>query len=152
MQNMDGIETLKNLRDKGVQSRVVMLTVSDNDDDVVRAVQAGADGYLLKDTDPEDLLEKIKEATTGKMVITDRLTQILATALKSPESLSVNKLSTLTNREREILELIAKGLPNKLIARELDISDGTVKVHVKHLLKKLELRSRVEAAVWFLGQ
>ena len=149
---MDGIETLKNLRDKGVQSRVVMLTVSDNDDDVVRAVQAGADGYLLKDTDPEDLLEKIKEATTGKMVITDRLTQILATALKSPESLSVNKLSTLTNREREILELIAKGLPNKLIARELDISDGTVKVHVKHLLKKLELRSRVEAAVWFLGQ
>jgi len=152
MQNMDGIETLKQLRDKGVQSRVVMLTVSDNDDDVVRAVQAGADGYLLKDTDPEELLEKIKEATTGKMVITPRLTQILATALKSPESHSVNKISTLTNREREILELIAKGLPNKLIARELDISDGTVKVHVKHLLKKLELRSRVEAAVWFLGQ
>ncbi|BCE02339.1 two-component system response regulator NarL [Marinicellulosiphila megalodicopiae] len=152
MQNMDGIETLKILREKGVQSRVVMLTVSDNDDDVVRAVQAGADGYLLKDTDPEDLLEKIKEATMGKMVINDRLTQILATALKAPLHKTENKLSTLTNREKEILELIAKGLPNKLIARELDISDGTVKVHVKHLLKKLELRSRVEAAVWFLGQ
>jgi len=152
MQNMDGIETLKNMREQGVQSRVVILTVSDNDDDVVRAVQAGADGYLLKDTDPEELLEKIKEATMGKMVINNRLTQILATALKSPETLNVNKIESLTNREREILELIAKGLPNKLIARELDISDGTVKVHVKHLLKKLELRSRVEAAVWFLGQ
>ena len=80
------------------------------------------------------------------------LNKILATALKPPESLRVNKISALINRERENLQLIAKGLPNKLITRELMISDGTVKVQVKHLPKKLELGSRVEGDVWFLSQ
>ncbi len=85
------------------------------------------------------------------MVISERLTEVLATAIRKPQKQSVNLLSSLTSREFEILKLIAKGLSNKLIARELDISDGTVKVHVKHLLKKLNLRSRVEAAVWMVN-
>jgi len=151
MQGMDGLETLRALRLKGVSSRILMLTVSDNDEDVLEAIRSGADGYLLKDMDPDDLIDKIKEATLGKMVISDKLTQVLATALRKPEKKGYSVLSSLTSREYEILKLIAKGLSNKLIARELDISDGTVKVHVKHLLKKLNLKSRVEAAVWMVN-
>lgn len=151
MQGMDGLETLKILRDKGVSSHIVMLTVSNNDEDVVEAIRAGADGYLLKDMEPEEIVDKLKEAILGKMVMSPKLTEILATALRKPEKASSRALASLTSREYEILKLIAKGMSNKLIARELDISDGTVKVHVKHFLKKLNLRSRVEAAVWMVN-
>ena len=152
MQGMDGIETLKALRANGVASRIVMLTVSDHDEDVVAAITNGADGFLLKDMEPEDIIEKIRQAALGKMVISDRLAEVLASALRRPEKKTSNVLDTLTSRELEILKLIAKGLSNKLIARELDISDGTVKVHVKHLLKKMNLKSRVEAAVWVVNE
>ncbi|PHR65177.1 two-component system response regulator NarL [Pseudidiomarina marina] len=152
MQGMDGLETLKRMRDNGVTSRIVMLTVSDADEDVVTAITNGADGYLLKDMDPELLLDQIQRAIEGKMVLSEAITEVLATALRRPSAPTASKLDGLTNREREILELIAKGMSNKVIARELDISDGTVKVHVKHLLKKLGLRSRVEAAVWMVNQ
>lgn len=151
MQGMDGLETLRALRTQGVSARILMLTVSDNDEDVLEAIRSGADGYLLKDMEPDDLIDKIKEATLGKMVMSEKLTEILATALRKPDKKGTNVLSSLTSRELEILKLIAKGLSNKLIARELDISDGTVKVHVKHLLKKLNLKSRVEAAVWMVN-
>lgn len=151
MQGMDGHETLRRLRDDGVTSRIVMLTVSDSNDDVIKAISLGADGYLLKDSDPDELLEQIKRAVHGKMVLSDAVNAALADAIRRPVEKPASDISTLTNRELEILELIAKGLSNKLIARELDISDGTVKVHVKHLLKKLNLRSRVEAAVWMVN-
>lgn len=151
MQGIDGIETLKRMRDEGVTSRIVMLTVSDADEDVVAAITNGADGYLLKDMEPEQLLEQILRAVDGKMVLSEAITEVLATALRRPSvKQPPGKLETLTNREQEILSLIAKGMSNKVIARQLDISDGTVKVHVKHLLKKLGLRSRVEAAVWMV--
>lgn len=152
MQGMDGLETLEKLRAEGVTSRIVMLTVSDADDDVIAAISRGADGYLLKDTEPEELLNQIARALEGKMVMSEAVTQALATAIRRPQPNNEAKLDSLTGRELEILKLIAKGLSNKLIARELDISDGTVKVHVKHLLKKLGLRSRVEAAVWMINQ
>lgn len=151
MQGMDGLETLKRLRDEGVTSRIVMLTVSDSNDDVIKAISLGADGYLLKDSDPEELLEQIKKAASGKMVLSDAVNAALATAIRRPAEKPAADINNLTNREYEILTLIAKGQSNKLIARELDISDGTVKVHVKHLLKKLNLRSRVEAAVWMVN-
>lgn len=151
MQGMDGLETLRNMRDNNVDARIIMLTVSDNDEDVVEAIRSGADGYLLKDMDPEDLIEKLKEAALGKMVMSPKLTEILASALRKPEKPGNKALASLTSREYEILKLIAKGMSNKLIARELNISDGTVKVHVKHFLKKLNLRSRVEAAVWMVN-
>lgn len=152
MQGMDGLETLKAMREAQVTSRIIMLTVSDNDEDVICAITYGADGYLLKDMDPEDILEKIKEATLGKMVISEKLTQVLAGAIRKGDNGRANLLAKLTSREHEILKQIAKGLSNKLIARELDISDGTVKVHVKHILKKLGLKSRVEAAIWMVNQ
>lgn len=152
MQGIDGLETLRCLRNEGVTSRIVMLTVSDADEDVLNAISAGADGYLLKDMEPEDMLEQIERALSGRMVLSEAITQVLATAIRNPTSKTEAASDSLTQRELEILKLIAKGLSNKLIARELDISDGTVKVHVKHLLKKLHLRSRVEAAVWMINQ
>lgn len=152
MQGMDGLQTLAKMRELGVTSRIVMLTVSDSDDDVLTAISQGADGYLLKDTDPDVLLEQIKLAISGKMVLSEAVTQVLAAAIRRPAVRPPSELDSLTAREVEILECIAKGMSNKVIARELDISDGTVKVHVKHLLKKLGLRSRVEAAVWMVNQ
>lgn len=153
MKGMDGVETLKQIKEAGLEARVIMLTVSDNEDDVVTALRAGADGYLLKDMEPEDTLEYLRQGANGKLVISERLTELLAHALRSEGSHpSDAEQAGLTEREFEILQLIAKGLSNKMIARKLDITEGTVKVHVKHLLKKLNLRSRVEAAVWAVNE
>jgi len=152
MEGMDGLETLRAMRSAEITSRIIMLTVSDNDEDVICAITYGADGYLLKDMDPEQILEKLKEAAVGRMVISEKLTHVLAGAIRGGEtSNKTNLLAKLTSREHETLKLIAKGMSNKLIARELNISDGTVKVHVKHVLKKLSLNSRVEAAVWMVN-
>ncbi len=152
MQGMDGLDTLRMLRASGVDSRVIMLTVSDNEADVVNCFRAGADGYLLKDMEPEDILEKIKQATLGKMAISERLTEILAVALRKPGDRESDPSASLTSREYEILTRIAEGHSNKVIARDLNISDGTVKVHVKHILKKMGMKSRVEAAVWLVNR
>jgi len=148
MKGMNGIETLKQLREAGCGARIVMLTVSDSADDVVAAIRAGADGYLLKDMEPEDLLASIREALFGRMAISDSLAGVLARALRGEAQSVAHDAGPLTDRERDILACVATGMSNKLIARELDITEGTVKVHVKNLLKKLNFRSRVEAAVW----
>ena len=151
MKGMDGLETLRALKAADLDSRVMMLTVSDNEEDVLAAIRAGADGYLLKDMEPEDTLESIRAAASGKLVVSERLTELLAAALRSEANTPQDsEEATLTQREHEILDLIAEGLSNKLIARALDISPGTVKVHVKNVLRKLNLNSRVEAAVWAL--
>jgi len=150
MKGMTGLETLKVLKEES-DLHVLMLTVSDNEDDVISALRLGADGYLLKDMEPEDILSNLRDAAKGKIVISERLTQLMAQALRgSAKPPTKIEGARLTERESEILDLIAHGMSNKLIAREVDISEGTVKVHVKHLLKKLNLHSRVEAAVWAL--
>ncbi len=151
MKGMDGLATLKQLKQADLDARIIMLTVSDNEEDVVAALRAGADGYLLKDMEPEDILERLNQATKGRLAISDNLTELLAHALREEVKPRSTDEAGLTPREQEILELIAKGYSNKLIARELNISVGTIKVHVKHILKKLKLRTRVEAAVWALS-
>lgn len=148
MKGIGGYEALQAMRAAGVTSRIVMLTVSDSEQDVLDAIRGGADGYLLKDMEPEDLLVRIKEAALGKMVLSEQLTKILATAVSGRQEATPEAIKQLTSREREILQAIAHGMSNKMVARKLDIAEGTVKVHVKNLLKKLNLRSRVEAAVW----
>lgn len=152
MKGIGGIDTLRTLREGGVEARVVVLTVSDNADDLIAAIRAGADGYLLKDMEPEDLLERIREALFGRMVIGDSLTGLLAQALRDEALAASRSVAGLTERERAILACLADGMSNKLIGRELGIAEGTVKVHVKSLLKKLNFRSRVEAAVWAVEQ
>ncbi|WP_462322569.1 two-component system response regulator NarL [Halochromatium sp.] len=152
MKGLNGLQTLRRLRsDPEQEARIIMLTVSDSESDVVAALRTGADGYLLKDMEPEDILARLQEAMRGRLVISPRLTELLARALREQPGPTSSDQAGLTAREREILDLIAEGLSNKLIARELDLAVGTVKVHVKHLLKKLGLKSRVEAAVWVLN-
>lgn len=148
MKGMNGIEVLRAIKDAGLDSRVIMLTVSDLTEDLVAALQSGADGYLLKDMEPEDLMAHLTEAARGKITLTPRLTQLLAASLRDMGRPRSPDEAGLTDQESRILDLIADGKSNKLIAKELSIAEGTVKVHVKHLLKKLNLRSRVEAAVW----
>ncbi|MCF7981743.1 MAG: two-component system response regulator NarL [Pseudomonadales bacterium] len=149
MKGMNGIETLIALREAEVTSRIVMFTVSDNQEDVVAALQSGADGYLLKDMEPDDLIKKIRLAANGQLVLSSELTELLALAIQS-KSRKDNKVDirSMTKRERQILKLLSAGMTNKHIARKLDITEGTVKVHIKHLFKKLSLKSRVEAAIW----
>ncbi len=151
MKGMHGLETLRRPREDEVDARVIMLTVSDVEDDIIAALQAGADGYLLKDMEPEDILDCLRRATRGHLVISERLGELLARSLRNESHPPEPSEAGLTPREQEILALIAKGLSNKLIARQLDLSVGTIKVHVKHTLKKLKLRSRVEAAVWAIN-
>jgi two-component system nitrate/nitrite response regulator NarL len=151
MKGIGGLETLRRLRETDGDARVVVLTVSDSEEDVVAALRAGADGYLLKDMEPEDILDSLRRATGGRLVISQPLTELLARALREESRPQRPEDAGLTRREEDILRLIAKGCSNKLIARELDLSVGTVKVHVKHVLKKLRLKSRVEAAVWVVS-
>jgi|SRR5690554_4687961 len=149
MPGMDGIQTLKALRESDYAGRIIMFTVSDHEEDLVAALRSGADGYLLKDMEPEEMVRQLRQAVLGRMVVSESLTALLAEALRNQRTAPATPdIHSLTQREREILRELAAGLSNKLIARKLDITEGTVKVHVKHLLKKLNLRSRVEAAVW----
>ncbi|HMA19971.1 MAG TPA: two-component system response regulator NarL, partial [Gemmatimonadaceae bacterium] len=148
MKDMNGVEVLKTLKDEGLDSRIIMLTVSDQAEDLMAALQAGADGYLLKDMEPEQLLARVRDALEGRTVISDALTAALAGALRDEARGERRDVRDLTDRELAVLKCLAGGQSNKVIARNLSITEGTVKVHVKHLLKKLGFRSRVEAAVW----
>ncbi len=152
MRDMNGIDTVRAVRDAGLDCRIVMLTVSDNAEDLVAAIRAGADGYLLKDMEPEDLLAAIDETLNGRTVIGERLNGLLARAIREEATAKQRDAAVLTEREQEILEGLAQGLSNKLIARNLSIAEATVKVHVKSLLKKLGCRSRLEAAVWAVSR
>lgn len=152
MPGMNGLETLVRLREKALSGHVVVFSVYDHEDDVVSALKNGADGYLLKDMEPEDLLASLHQAASGKMVLSETLMPILAASLRENRQGSDRSIQQLTPRERDILKLLAQGLANKVIARQLSITESTVKVHVKHLLKKRKLKSRVEAAVWVLQE
>ena len=152
MPHINGIESLKLMRAAGVNCRIIVFTVSDDEEDLLAALKAGADGYLLKDMEPEDLLDKLHQAAHGKVVISDQLSGLLAQALQGNNASHEQDSSSLTPREKQIIKHIAAGFTNKVVAHKLKITEGTVKVHVKHLLKKLHLRSRVEVAVWAVQQ
>ncbi|AIU73706.1 nitrate/nitrite response regulator protein NarP [Hafnia alvei] len=145
MKGLSGLDTLKALRNEGVDARIIILTVSDSRSDVYALVDAGADGYLLKDSEPETLLSQIHQAASGKNVFSDIISEYLAsrTELTDP-------FADLTERELDVLQEVARGLSNKQIASQLHISEETVKVHIRNLLRKLNVRSRVAATVLYL--
>ncbi|MHC9510604.1 two-component system response regulator NarL [Kangiella sp. M94] len=147
MKGLNGVETLKAIKQTGVKAKIIMFTVSDAEADVLQALKAGVDGYILKDSEPEELIDYINKSMQGELVISAPLTQILAKSLR-PKAEKEELLEALTNRESQILRYISQGDSNKVIARKLDIAESTVKVHVKHLLKKINLRSRIEAALF----
>ena len=147
MKGLSGIDTLSALKRTEINSKVVIFSVSDNEADVLQALKFNADGYLLKDSEPEELIAKINLALKNEFVISGPLTQILVRSLR-PTPQKNSPLESLTQRELQNLKLIANGKTNKYIANKLGITEATVKVHVKNLLKKLGLKSRVEAALW----
>ena len=151
--DMDGIDALRRLRETGVETRVAVITASRDPADLQAALRAGADGYLLKSAEPHALLAQLRRVAAGQMVLADGLAESLARSIRDDRGRrEAMELTGLTARERQILECIAAGHSNLKIAAELEISDATVKVHVKHVLKKLGLHSRVEAALWCLDQ
>lgn len=145
MKGMSGLDTLNAMRAEGIQARIVVLTVSDSRSDVKALVNAGADGYLLKDTEPDQLIALLKQAMCGGQAFSDLVREYLADSAEQ-DSL----LDTLTDREMQILKEVAKGYRNKQIADNLFISEATVKVHMKSLLKKLQVKSRTAATVLYL--
>jgi len=151
MPGINGLEVLTMLREKNESLPIVMLTTSTEENDLLRSLRSGAQGYLLKDMEPDELVLALREIVAGKTVVAPDLAPILAKAVQGKitekEEKDDSPFSALTPRETEILGLLAEGQSNKAIARNLGISDGTVKLHVKAILRKLSVHSRVEAAV-----
>ena len=149
MPTIDGLALLRRLRAEGCDTPVLILTMSDAEADLTAALRAGVRGYLLKDMGPEEVIAAIERAARGELTVapsmTAKLAQMLQSGLKEGER--KDPLAALTERERQILDHLARGESNKAIARTLDISHDTVKLHVRHILSKLNLSSRVEAAV-----
>jgi two-component system nitrate/nitrite response regulator NarL len=149
MPEMDGMDVLRQLRKNGFSNPVAMLTTSSDEHDLVESLRSGAQGYLLKDMEPDQLVVALRDIVAGKTVVAPDLSPVLARVVQgdsiAPEEES--PFTKLTPRENEILALLAEGQSNKVIARNLGISDGTVKLHVKSILRKLGVHSRVEAAV-----
>jgi two-component system nitrate/nitrite response regulator NarL len=151
MKPLDGISLLELLRGEGYVTPAVMLTMSDSENDLARAIRAGVRGYLLKDMAPEEVVDAIRRVAAGELVVAPTMTIKMIDLLRGdqPDQEPKSSLKLLTEREREILQLLARGESNKAIAQTLNISYDTVKQHVRHILNKLNLSSRVKAAVLF---
>lgn len=144
MKGLSGLDTLRGLRAEGVDARIVILTVSNAKNDIFALIDAGADGYLLKDTEPDTLLEQVKRIAQGEVVLSDSIKDLLIDREHRQDPIEL-----LTDREMDVLRHIATGLSNKQIAAQLFISEETVKVHIRNLLRKLNVHSRVAATVLY---
>ncbi|MEA3292124.1 MAG: response regulator [Pseudomonadota bacterium] len=151
MPELGGLEILRRLNEENLETPIAMLTTSSEESDLAESLRNGARGYLLKDMEPDELVAALRDIVAGKTVVAPDLTGVLADLVKHGDSKDSRKIpspfNSLTPREMEILCHLAEGESNKVIARNLDISDGTVKLHVKAILSKLGVHSRVEAAV-----
>jgi DNA-binding NarL/FixJ family response regulator len=157
MPEMDGVIATRLILENNPHSRVLILTSFGDDDKVFPAIRAGAQGYLLKDIQPRDLVQAIRETYQGKAQLHPDIARRLMVAIssdtsaKEPEPVALPKeLQGLTEREREVLDYIARGLTNREIAEKMVISEKTVKTHVSNLLDKLDLEDRTRAAIWAL--
>jgi DNA-binding NarL/FixJ family response regulator len=157
MPQMDGVEATRKILEGAPHARVLILTSFGEDDKVFPAIRAGAQGYLLKDIQPRDLVQAVRETFQGKVQLHPDIARRLMSAIsgdapppeQEPPSLS-EELQVLTEREREALDWIARGLTNREIAAEMVISQKTVKTHVSNILNKLGLEDRTRAAIWAL--
>lgn len=149
MKGLSGLDTLHGLRRDGVSARIIILTVSDARSDIYALIDAGADGYLLKDSDPEALLAAIRHGAAYGDAFSEQVRFCLTQ--RGDKNRSDDPFAILTEREIDVLQEVARGLSNKQIASALHISEETVKVHIRNLLRKLNVRSRVAATVLFLN-
>lgn len=160
MPGVNGVEALAGFAEVSPTARVLMLTVSEDERDLAAALRAGARGYLLKTMDSDMLAAAILRTMAGESVVSPEMTSKLVNAFQSrqseapamPVQADSDPIHSLSPREREILACIARGASNKEMARELSIAEATVKIHVQHILRKLNLSSRVQAAVYLTGR
>jgi DNA-binding NarL/FixJ family response regulator len=148
MPTMDGLEATRQITEADPEIKIIVLTTFDVDDYVYGALRAGASGFLLKDAGGDQLVEAIRVVASGEALIAPSVTKrLIGEFAKRPETTEVQGLEELTERELEVLAQVAKGLSNAEIAKELYVSETTVKTHVSHILTKLRLRDRVQAVV-----
>lgn len=149
MPGVGGLEALKLLQEELPQVQVVMLTVSEDAQDLLEALRIGARGYLLKNIETDFLLDAIRRAAAGESVMSPQMANRLADAVRAPQSnTKTSPAAKLSPREAEIIAMLAAGASNKEIARRLELAESTVKIHVQGILRKLNLSSRVQAAVY----
>lgn len=149
MPGTSGLEAIPLLREEAPQTEVIMLTVSEDGDDLLESLRIGARGYLLKNIETDFLLDSIRRAAKGESVMSPQMASKLADVMRqTPRNVPAVETDRLTPREREIIGMLARGLSNKEIARTLDVAESTVKIHVQGVLRKLNLTSRVQAAVY----
>ncbi len=157
---VNGVDALPGLREAAPQARVLMLTVSEDENDLAAALRGGARGYLLKTVDSDVMATAIVRTIAGESAISPEMTSKLVTAFQSLQGnlkedktpSDVDAISNLSPREEEILAHIAQGRTNKEIARAMNIAETTVKIHVQHILRKLKLGSRVQAATYAVAR
>ncbi len=152
MPRLDGVRAMRELRDLVPDARVIVLTSFLDDERLMPAVQAGAAGYLLKDVEPAELARAVRTAHAGEALIDPTVAARLLRTLSTPQGPVAGDGERLTRREREVLELIAAGRSNKRIAVELGIAEKTVKTHVGHVLAKLGVSDRTQAALLAVQQ
>ncbi len=140
---MDGIQTVQELRERKCKLPILMLTISQQEDDLLGALSAGANGYLLKDTEPEELRRSINLMVDGKSILSPDVTGTVLRALTHGPSSGGN--NPLSDRELEVLACLAEGMTTNQIGSQLFISENTVKTHIRHILEKLEASNRTEA-------
>lgn len=149
MPGLSGREAVRLIAEEAPGTHVVMLTVSEDADDLLDCLRAGAQGYLLKNIDAEYLLDSIRRAAAGEAVMSPQMTaKLMASVRGAPREAPAQEKDKLSPRERQIMAWIAAGASNKEIARALDLAESTVKIHVQNILKKLNLTSRVQVAVY----
>lgn len=153
MPGISGLQTLQLMLQDCPHTAVIMLTVSEDAEDLGVALQSGARGYLIKNIDAEYLVRAIQRAAAGEAVVAESMTAKLIAQLQNAgqRTEARSELDKLTPREKDILACLARGESNKIIARTLDVADSTVKIHVQNILKKLHLTSRVQAAIFAVG-
>jgi two-component system, NarL family, nitrate/nitrite response regulator NarL len=143
MPEMDGIAVLQEIKKQKTRPHILMLTISKTDEDLIAAITAGADGYLLKNTEPDDLRKAILQVASGQGVLSPEVTAPILRAVVNPPRADDDP--TLSDREREVLDCLANGMTTSQIAVKLFISDNTVRTHVRHILEKLESVNRTAA-------
>lgn len=151
MPGISGLETLQLILQDRPEAKVIMLTVSEDAEDLSAAIHNGARGYLIKNIDADYLVRALRRAAAGEAVVAEAMTAKLLAQLKNgptQKTEAVSELDKLTPREKDILACLARGESNKVIARSLSVAESTVKIHVQNVLKKLNLSSRVQAAVF----
>lgn len=146
---LSGIDTLKQLRARKTNSKIIVFSHSDTVEDITESMRIGVDGFLLKSIEPERLLHAIQLIRSGTRVISPGVSYIYRKSLRTRRSVEPNNtgIQKLSHREIDVVKLIAHGNSNKIISRKLFITEGTVKIHVKNILRKLGMKSRIEVAL-----